>query len=593
MTKIIRICLQLFIGGVMTGIGTGCSNMQVERMLQQADSLTTAQPDSAVALLQAWKQTMASQRKAERMRYGLLRVKANDKARRTNLSNTLIKEVVDYYERKNDRQRLPEAYYYAARVMRTKGDAPMALDYLRRATEVATREGITDYRLLSMMHNQLGMIFYDQDIRDHVPKNFRKALHYTRLAGDSALMVYNLRDMGTASTIENKADSALFYYQNAVEMARTVKNKYLENGCRFRLIDIYIQLQRYKEAYREIRQALPNLEESLLPTSYAVRATYYEATGQTDSADYYYNKEYLTGNLYQKRAGARGLGTITYQRGNYKEAYKQMELCLTYTDSISRSQQAEEVIKADALYNYSFQQAESQRVKVINKTLGLQITSLIITLFLILSIGAIYYLMNRKNRRLQQSRMEEKLKAIADEQYRNSLTYVEERRKQMQELEQRAQQTHQRKSELQQQIEADERQLLELESQRIALQERVRQLTQAAFHDSPLYHKLKRLSKLAASPHENITDEDWQQLTEDIDAMCTGFIHRLNQVCPALSEQELHISLLLRIEFVPTEIACLVNRSKQAITSARKKLAQRIAGEDASPDQWDRFVKDL
>ena len=78
---------------------------------------------------------MAFEPQATQMYYQLLTIKAKDKAYITHTSDSLIKNVVKYYEERKDRERLQETYYYAGRVYRDMGDEPQALEHLQKAIE--------------------------------------------------------------------------------------------------------------------------------------------------------------------------------------------------------------------------------------------------------------------------------------------------------------------------------------------------------------------------------------------------------------------------------------------------------------------------
>lgn len=51
-----------------------------------------------------------------RMYYDLLTVKVRDKAYIRHTSDSLIRNVLRYYEHQDDKKHLPETYYYAGRV---------------------------------------------------------------------------------------------------------------------------------------------------------------------------------------------------------------------------------------------------------------------------------------------------------------------------------------------------------------------------------------------------------------------------------------------------------------------------------------------
>ncbi len=87
------------------------------------------------------------------MYYQLLTIKARDKAYITHTSDSLILEVLHYYEKRKDKKHLPEAYYYAGRIYRDLGDAPQALEYFFKAIDVSS--ACMNYRLTSRINRQI------------------------------------------------------------------------------------------------------------------------------------------------------------------------------------------------------------------------------------------------------------------------------------------------------------------------------------------------------------------------------------------------------------------------------------------------------
>ena len=60
-----------------------------------------------------------------------------------------------------------------------------------------------------------------------------------------------------------------------------------------------------------------------------------------------------------------------------------------------------------------------------------------------------------------------------------------------------------------------------------------------------------------------------------------------------MNTQEYHICLLLKCNISPSNIALLTNRSKEAITAARRRLYERAKGEKGTPSNWDLIIKEM
>ena len=117
----------------ITILASSSRGPQYPAVLETADSLAYVNPDSAVALLRSVDAEMRRAQPSVRHRYDLLALKAQDKADLPLTSDSLILDILQYYEHGGDPNLLPEAYYYAGRVYRELGDAPQAIGYFQKA----------------------------------------------------------------------------------------------------------------------------------------------------------------------------------------------------------------------------------------------------------------------------------------------------------------------------------------------------------------------------------------------------------------------------------------------------------------------------
>lgn len=60
-----------------------------------------------------------------------------------------------------------------------------------------------------------------------------------------------------------------------------------------------------------------------------------------------------------------------------------------------------------------------------------------------------------------------------------------------------------------------------------------------------------------------------------------------------MKDIEVKVCLLIKIGLSPQQIATITIRSKQAITSIRKRLYKKVFNEEGSTEQWDSFIHNL
>ena len=209
---------------------------QYPEALLVADSLTQCNADSAVRLLQELAPTMSQAKEPVRRYHQLLTIKAQDKAFITHTSDSLMLDVLRYYQEEGDPCLLPEAYYYAGRVTRDLGDAPQALDYFHQAldalqtSDYQSRMQGQEKRTLNLqgkIHAQMGYLFRRQHLYDEAITAFEQAYRVDSLMKDTVAIIWDIRDKGNVSILLKKYSYALTLYNTAELYAQEIKDSIL------------------------------------------------------------------------------------------------------------------------------------------------------------------------------------------------------------------------------------------------------------------------------------------------------------------------------------------------------------------------------
>lgn len=562
-----------------------CNRRPYPHTMQVADSLAEICPDSAVSLLEQIKDSINSEPEETKMYYKLLLIKAKDKAYITHTSDSAIKEVLKYYRR--DKERLLQVYYYAGRVYSDLEDAPRALHYFLKAIDVSHKSA--DYKLISTVYSQIGTLYLYQDVYDKAPEMFHKAYRYSTLAQDSISMVYDLRDIGRYFSTQKQADSAIYYYKKADSLARVIKDSELVRMVNGELSGYYTRLGRYKEAHQSMQIAFSNISSQIPPSRYHIAARYYECTNQLDSATYYYTLLLSINSYLYKQEGYRGLGSIARLNGELEKALIYFDKYLEYTDSVQKGTQTETVRKINSLYNYQLHQKENRKLRIETyrekRWNFLLATSLIFCVILFIA-----YYQYRKRKEQAQHIQQEKLKKIQEEQYNLSLEHIEQNKAEIKKLELALKEAETTKDRLRQDLLQSQKDFIEKTNEQIEAKQRVQKQSEAALINSEIYKKFYRA---AEDENEKIQDEDWRELACAVDEAYNQFTKRLYELYP-IKDIELQVCLLLKIGLTKkTQIATITIRSKQAITSIRKRLNSKVFNREDSPEQWDNFISNF
>ena len=90
----------------------------------------------------------------------------------------------------------------------------------------------------------------------------------------------------------------------------------------------------------------------------------------------------------------------------------------------------------------------------------------------------------------------------------------------------------------------------------------------------------------------SMSHEDWTELTELVNGIYTGFTEKLYSLY-RLSEQDYHVSLLIKVRIQPKDIALLTAHSKESVATTRSRLYSKVFGIKGSSKDWDDFILSL
>ena len=86
-----------------------------------------------------------------------------------------------------------------------------------------------------------------------------------------------------------------------------------------------------------------------------------------------------------------------------------------------------------------------------------------------------------------------------------------------------------------------------------------------------------------------MSQTDWAELTEAVDAVYPGFSDKLYSLYN-MSDQDYRVSLLTKVRIQPKDIATLTAHSKESVASTRSRLYRKVFGKKGSTKDWDDFI---
>ena len=192
--------------------------------LHLADSLIEAEPDSGVALLVSLEEEAEDASKANRYRYQLLLAKAMNKAYAPFTSDSVMKDVAQYYDRHGSPNERMMAHYLLGCAYRDMDSLPQALlQYEEAIAKADTASEDCDFKTLGRIYGQAAGILWEFNQPIDLLEYARQSQRFARKAKDTAMIISAYEDMADAYNMLNKPDSQIILSQMAAQ-------KYLDYG---------------------------------------------------------------------------------------------------------------------------------------------------------------------------------------------------------------------------------------------------------------------------------------------------------------------------------------------------------------------------
>ena len=558
-----------------------CRHYQYPLVLQEADSLCSVLPDSAVSLLQAIAEEMEQAEEPVRMRYKLLTIKANDKAYITHTSDSLILTLVDYYKHGGDNTFLGEAYYYAGSTYRDLGDAPRALDYYQQALDAMPGE--ENLKVKSKVYAQMGVLFRQQKLYGEAIDMYYNAFICDSIQKDTIGLIYDLQDMGFAYRGLDKPDSTLFLLNKAHELTFIINNERMDNRITSQMASLYIRLGDLEKAKSFIQPSLNNPDRTNLSSVFAIAADIYYQIGEIDSAAYYYKVLIDKGTIYARCDAYYNLANIAQEQWkDSKESLKYINQYKQIQDTINSITATESVAQMNSLYNYQLRERENAKLQIQRQHYYILFlgASLIVIVLLVLGSYIVRWYVQR------QRKYRETLDRILTEVYRKTDAYIAEKKLEIEEVE-RLLGDLSFDDELERNHQEHRRESLRLEMERAKAEQELQRKREIELMHSGLLDLLSSHADFG----KVLRDEEWADIEKTINSIYPGFTEKLNTIS-GMTEVKKHVCLLTKLHQRNRDISTLVGRSASAITHIKRRFIPDLGISD-SDISFDEFIYSL
>lgn len=569
---------------------SSCSNRKYEQTITRADNLMELSQDSArsaLAILDSIRPDLSKMGKSTQMRYQLVYAKGMNKGYVDFTTDSLMKEIVDYYDNHGTCQQQMLAHYLLGCVYRDLGDSPASLSCYNDAVEkVDTTSSDCDYKLLTRVYEQQGALFLSQSMPQNALSAYQKAEKYAWIAKDTLSAVLSYEHLGNIYEYMDNMNKVIEVYENASRRYRQYGYPVQAARALGGAIQALILTKQYAKAkkYMDVFEAESGYFQKDSCYSYINYSHYYYLKGlyclesHSDSAKYWFTKcqEFAkTNNNKSFSAYAWYLYYIKHQQMDSVAKYS--EQAFAYNDSVNLDMERDLMQKMQAIYDYDRWKnvAHNEEIKATRANLTL-LVSILVSVSVII-IGILTFLVYRKKRKLELQEKEEQENLI-----RQQIYYTK------QELELLRTVNDRKIADV---IKEKEQTINKLKEDLKDIRDKYSNSSLSdvdiLLKESSIY---KRIKYLELHPKETMRENDWIELEETIEQLIPSFIPLLKN---RLNVMAYRICLLVKLEISTSSIAILLGLSSSAISKYRKVMLEKLCGRSGKPKDFDEYIRQI
>ena len=523
-------------------------------------------------------------------------------------NDSLARDLADYFDRHGTPNERMRAHYILGRTYADCGEAPQAIEAYNDAAAAAdTTATDCDYHTLCRVYSQMAELFYKQNLLNESLRCFDLSIAYAYMDGDTLAALNSYGHKIGPYDQKGLVDSVIYicnkvyqdycslgYRQVASQFCGFAMSSYLKKGDTEnakRQMDIYEKQSGYFNGNGDI--------EAGREVFYNFKGRYFLALCQYDSAEHYFRKELRLGHDFNNQnMGSKGLARLFQATHRSDSATKYALYSYAMNDSVYTHMATVEVVKMEALYDYTCYQKQVQQEKEETRKEKIKSLFTLIIASAIVALAIFLYIYKRHEQPKEYDGIVENLEKANDEilhfrSHESALNHViEEKSKKLDSQKEELLQLADLKTEKEQLDKKISEHEIEIERLKAELEkyQKRESLTKDSVDKELNQSKVFSRLKITANQGRRITDEEWHEVMQLIIRLMPGFYNLISAKERNLRHLEYQICVFERLGIEPSRIGLMLGVSESYISKLRSNLHLKVFGSEGSRADFNREI---
>lgn len=506
----------------------GCGNTDKDKDLFSALSINIElRPDSVLQELDSLRKT-TSLSKINEARWNLWYVQAFEEKSYTLPSDSIVLAATDILCKKGSLREQAYSYFYLGRLYADQKDEAKindALAYYLEALKLA--EEIKEYRLAGLICRYMNAIYIAEFRHDKGYEILKQAVQFFSKSGNIRSQIFSLNDISHNFLFRHLPDSALLYCAKAEMLARQINDKDILAHILHEKAATYWSIKDFKSAEFYIKKAMDATVDSVMKEKEIL--LYIEINiglKKFDVAKEFFLPFLKQNNLthLERASNFMYLSQIEEGLGNYKQALEYNKTYIELSDSIIDQQEKINTLKVELETENKFQ---LQKISNLEKVI---IACVLLSTVLLIAFGVLFIFYRKRKKQILVTENEVAKLKREQENLKNEL---------------------------------------------LVNSEQLQKMSLLSYTPSHKQKELKEEMKRFSVSSE-ITSDDWSKLEEYLNLSQDGFVEKLRDTYPTLSEDEVRMLMLIRLGWDNNQLAVFYDIKMETVMTKRSRARGKM-----------------